>query len=258
MRANAQSPSADFTSRQGLDYKWLLPSFFVLPEALRSFSLKFYVLDVRTLTNFFFFFQPIPLHYVVLKKTGKTLKGWRLSWLLAQVWSPLPCLVVAETLANLYAYNPLMRLFRHFSTLLWENALFPSLPPPPSKSLAHSKSVNEPALLLVRNNKDPRVGVPFIRQWKMRSSTGTTPFSSSTVVVQSPPFCFLDFKWWFFPYQSSLCCQLLKKCILFTAFGSSFKQALSFSIVLCCLHFCLLTKILPDFIWSFLFLLDGA
>ena len=37
--------------------------------------LKFYVLDVRTLTNFFFFFQPIPLHYVVLKKTGKTLKG---------------------------------------------------------------------------------------------------------------------------------------------------------------------------------------
>ena len=141
-----------------------------MPEALRSFSLKFYVLDVRTLTNFFFFFQPIPLHYVVLKKTGKTLKGWRLSWLLAQVWSPLPCLVVAETLANLYAYNPLMRLFRHFSTLLWENALFPSLPPPPSKSLAHSKSVNEPALLLVRNNKDyPRVGVPFIRQWKMRS-----------------------------------------------------------------------------------------
>ena len=34
--------------------------------------------------------------------------------LVAQVWSPLRCLVVAETLANLYAYNPLMRLFRHF------------------------------------------------------------------------------------------------------------------------------------------------
>ena len=164
---------------------------------------------------------------------------------LAQVWSPLPCLVVAETLANLYAYNPLMRLFRHFFHALRKCTFFLVyhllaylllLP-------THSKSVNEPALLLVRNNKDPRVGVPFIRQWKMRSSTGT-PFSSSTVVVQSPPFCFLDFKWWFFPYQSSLCCQLLKKCILFTAFGSSFKQALSFSIVLCCLHFCLLTKIL--------------
>ena len=27
--------------------------------------------------------------------------------------------------ANLYAYNPLMRLFRHFS-FLWENALFPA------------------------------------------------------------------------------------------------------------------------------------
>ena len=49
--------------------------FFVLPEALRSFSLKFYVLDVRTLTNFFFFFQPIPRHYVALKKPGKTFKG---------------------------------------------------------------------------------------------------------------------------------------------------------------------------------------
>ena len=49
--------------------------FFVLPEALRSFSLKFYVLDVRTLTNFFFFFQPIPRHYVALKKPGKTLEG---------------------------------------------------------------------------------------------------------------------------------------------------------------------------------------
>lgn len=36
--------------------------FFVLPEALRSFSLKFYVLDVRTLSNFFFFLQPIPVH----------------------------------------------------------------------------------------------------------------------------------------------------------------------------------------------------
>ena len=29
--------------------------FFVLPEALRSFSFEFYVLDVRTLSNFFFF-----------------------------------------------------------------------------------------------------------------------------------------------------------------------------------------------------------
>lgn len=185
-----------------------------MPEALRSFSLKFYVLDVRTLTNFFFFFQPIPLHYVVLKKTGKTLKGWRLSWLLAQVWSPLPCLVVAETLANLYAYNPLMRLFRHFSTLLWENALFPSLPPPPSKSLAHSKSVNEPALLLVRNNKDyPRVGVLLLDNEKCGRSSSTTYYYYCCANFVPPFFfglLFLDFKWWFFPYQSSLCCKLVK------------------------------------------------
>ena len=212
-----------------------------MPEALRSFSLKFYVLDVRTLTNFFFFFQPIPLHYVVLKKTGKTLKGWRLSWLLAQVWSPLPCLVVAETLANLYAYNPLMRLFRHFSTLLWENALFPSLPPPPSKSLAHSKSVNEPALLLVRNNKDyPRVGVLLLDNEKCGRSSSTTYYYCCCANFVPPLLLwapFFGFQMMILPIPKFSLLQASQKCILFTAFGSSFKQVLllSFSIVLCCL-----------------------
>ena len=61
--------------------------------------------------------------------------------------------------ANLYAYNPLMRLFRHFS-FLWENALFPAFYVPPLLSLKNGKSVNEPELLLVRNNKE-QGGCPF-------------------------------------------------------------------------------------------------
>ena len=152
------------------------------------------------------------------------------------IYSLRPTLV-----ANLYAYNPLMRLFRHFSTLLWENALFPSLPPPPSKSLAHSKSVNEPALLLVRNNKDyPRVGVLLLDNEKCGRSSSTTYYYCCCANFVPPLLLwapFFGFQMMILPIPKFSLLQASQKCILFTAFGSSFKQVLllSFSIVLCCL-----------------------